>query len=217
MARPWQWLRSGKGLGGGHRLGRRLTQLYAGLAAFGVSMALMVRARLGVMPWDVLHQGLAPRVRLSLGDTTIAVGVLVLLLWIPLRQWPGVGTVSNVVVIGVAVDAALRVLPAPVGLGGRVAFLAAGVLLNAVATAAYIGARLGPGPRDGLMTGIARRTGWPIWQVRTAIEVSVVAAGWALGGNLGPGTLAYALAIGALVHPLLPRLAAREVQVRAGT
>jgi uncharacterized membrane protein YczE len=189
------------------RLPRRLAQLYAGLVLYGVSMALFVRARLGVMPWDVLHQGIAARVHLSLGTVAIAVGALVLLLWVPLRQRPGVGTVSNVVAIGLAVDAVLRVLPPVDMLPGRVALLAGGLLLNAVATAAYIGAGLGPGPRDGLMTGLVRRRGWSVRRVRTAIEVSVVIGGWLLGGNLGAGTVLYALGIGPLVHPLLPRLA----------
>lgn len=192
---------------GGRRLPRRLVQLYLGLGIYGVSMAFLVQARLGVMPWDVLHQGLAHRLHLSLGTTAIAVGVLVLLGWVPLRQVPGVGTVSNVVVIGVALDAVLGVLPAPDALGLRLGFVVLGLVLNAVATAAYIGAGLGPGPRDGLMTGLVRRRGWSVRVVRTGIEVSVVGVGWLLGGNFGPGTLLYAVAIGPLVHPLLPRLA----------
>lgn len=188
------------------RLARRLVQLYAGLALYGVSMAFFVQGHLGVMPWDVLHQGLARFVDVSLGTMTIGVGALVLLAWIPLRQRPGLGTVSNVVVIGLVVDAALAVLPAPGPLAARAAFVVAGIVLNAVATAAYIGARLGPGPRDGLMTGIVARTGWPTRWVRTSIEVGVVLAGWALGGTLGVATVVYALAVGPLVHPLLPRL-----------
>ncbi len=188
------------------RLGRRLVQLYAGLALYGVSMAFLVEGALGVMPWDVLHQGLARLVDLSLGTMTILVGTVVLLAWVPLRQRPGLGTVSNVVVIGVVVDAALRVLPTPSALALRVGFVALGVGLNAVATAAYIGARFGPGPRDGLMTGLVARTGWPVRRVRTAIEVGVVALGWVLGGNLGAATVAYALLVGPLVQPLLPLL-----------
>ena len=189
---------------------QRLTRLYLGLVLYGVSMAAMVLAQLGVMPWDVLHQGLVRAVarlgvHVSLGEMTIVIGALVLLGWIPLLQRPGLGTVSNVIVIGFAVDGALRVLPAPSSVVLRVVLLLVGVALNAVATAMYIGARLGPGPRDGLMTGIVARTGWPVRVVRTGIEVSVVAGGWLLGGNLGPGTLVYALAIGPLVHPLLPR------------
>jgi uncharacterized membrane protein YczE len=141
---------------------------------------------------------------------TIAVGAVVLLAWIPLRQRPGLGTVSNVVVIGIVVDAVLAAIPEQRILGARIALLVAGVLLNAVATAAYIGARFGPGPRDGLMTGIVARSGWPVRWVRTALEVSVVAVGWLLGGTFGIGTLVYAVAVGPLVHPLLPLLRAPE-------
>ncbi|MGZ4670850.1 MAG: YczE/YyaS/YitT family protein, partial [Blastococcus sp.] len=137
---------------------------------------------------------------------TIVVGALVLLAWIPLRQLPGIGTVSNVVVIGLAVDATLALLPTPSALAARVGFVVAGVLLNAVATAAYIGVHLGPGPRDGLMTGLVRRTGGSVRLVRTSIEAAVVATGWLLGGTLGLGTVVYALAIGPLVQVLLPRL-----------
>ena len=193
------------GRAGRTRLGRRLVQLYAGLVLYGISMALFVRGRLGVMPWDVLHQGLARRIGGTLGTMTIAVGVLVLLLWIPLRERPGLGTVSNVIVIGLAVDAVLRVLPAPDPLALRIGFVGLGVLLNAVATAAYIGARLGPGPRDGLMTGLVRRTGWSVRLVRTTIEVTVVALGWLLGGTFGVGTLVYAFGVGPVVHVLMPR------------
>jgi uncharacterized membrane protein YczE len=182
-------------------------------------MALLVRSSLGVMPWDVLHQGLARRLGLSLGTMTIVVGVLVLLCWVPLRQRPGLGTVSNVVVIGIAVDAALAVLPAPSALGLRIGFAAAGIGLNAVATALYIGARFGPGPRDGLMTGLVRRTCGSVRVVRTGIEVAVVVTGWLLGGTLGPATVVYALAVGPLVHPLLPLFTvpqrAQSMQVRA--
>jgi uncharacterized membrane protein YczE len=187
-------------------LARRLVQLYAGLALYGVSMALIVRSTLGNMPWDVLHQGLADRLGWSIGTAAIVVGALVLLAWIPLRQRPGLGTVSNVVVLGLALDATLAVVAAPASLPARVAFLAGGVLLNAVATAAYIGVHLGPGPRDGLMTGLVRRTGRSVRLVRTSIEVAVVAVGWLLGGTLGLGTVLYAVAIGPLVQLLLPRL-----------
>jgi uncharacterized membrane protein YczE len=185
---------------------RRLVQLYAGLALYGASMALIIRSTLGNMPWDVLHQGLAERSGLTIGVVSIVVGAVVLLAWIPLRQRPGLGTVSNVVVIGVAVDATLAVVPAPGALPLRVGLLVAGVLLNAVATAAYIGVHLGPGPRDGLMTGLVRRTGGSVRLVRTSIEVVVVLTGWLLGGTLGAGTVLYALAIGPLVQLLLPPL-----------
>jgi uncharacterized membrane protein YczE len=190
----------------GRRLPRRLIQLYAGLALYGASMALIIRSTLGNMPWDVLHQGLADRIGWSIGAVSILVGALVLLCWIPLRQRPGLGTVSNVVVIGLAVDATLVLLPAPSALPLRVGLLAAGVLLNAVATAAYIGVHLGPGPRDGLMTGLVGRTGRSVRLVRTSIEVAVVVTGGLLGGTLGVGTVVYAVAIGPLVQLLLPRL-----------
>ena len=189
------------------RLTRRLVQLYLGLALYGASMALLVRSTLGVTPWDVLHQGLARHLGWSLGTAAIVVGAVVLLFWIPLRQRPGIGTVSNVFVIGLAVDATLAVVPAPSSLALRIGFVAAGVLLNAVATAAYIGVHLGPGPRDGLMTGLVRRTGGSVRLVRTSIEAAVVLTGWLLGGTLGLGTVVYALAIGPLVHVLLPRFA----------
>ena len=189
---------------------RRLVQLYAGLALYGVSMALFLHSRLGNMPWDVLHQGIARFVPVSFGTITIATGVIVLLGWIPLRQRPGLGTVSNVLVIGIVVDIALRALAVPTNLAVRIAFLLAGVLLNALATACYIGARFGPGPRDGLMTGIVGRFGWPTRLVRTVLEVSVVALGFALGGTLGVGTVVYAVAVGPLVHPLLPLLRVPE-------
>ena len=189
---------------------RRLLQLYLGLVLYGASMALMVRASLGLDPWDVLHEGLTRHVPLTFGQVTIVVGAVVLLGWIPLRQRPGLGTLSNVVVIGLAVDATLAVLPAPAALPMQIAFLIGGVALNAVATAAYIGARFGPGPRDGLMTGLVARTGRSVRLVRTTIELSVLAAGWLLGGTVGVGTVLYALAIGPLVHLLLPLLTVPE-------
>ena len=188
------------------RPARRLVQLYAGLVLYGLSMALLVRSGLGVMPWDVLHQGLARQLGWSLGVVTMVVGALVLLAWVPLRERPGLGTVSNVVVIGLALDAALAVLPAPSSLPLRVGLVGLGIALNAVATAAYIGVHLGPGPRDGLMTGLVRRSGRSVRLVRTSIEVAVVTLGWLLGGTLGVATVLYALAIGPLVHVLLPRL-----------
>lgn len=188
------------------RLGRRLVQLGAGLVLYGISMALLIRSGLGNMPWDVLHQGLAQHLHHSIGTVTIVVGAIVLLLWIPLREKPGFGTVSNVVLIGISVDAALALLPATGLLPVRALLAGAGIVLNAVATAAYIGARLGPGPRDGLMTGLVRRTGGSVQRVRTVIEIAVVATGWALGGTAGFATVLYALAIGPLAQLLLPRL-----------
>lgn len=188
------------------RLGGRLVRLYLGLACFGASLALMVRAQLGLGPWDVLHQGLARSLDLPIGWVVNGVGAIVLLAWIPLRERPGLGTVSNVLGVGITVDAVLRVLPAPGPLGVRVAFLAAGVLGTAVGTGLYIGAGLGPGPRDGLMTGLARR-GFSVRAVRTAIEVCALAAGFALGGSAGIGTVVFALTIGPLVQLSLPLLA----------
>jgi len=187
----------------------RLARLYLGLGAFGVSLALMVRARLGLGPWDVLHQGIARHLGVQLGWVTIGVSGLVLLAWIPLRQRPGLGTVSNVIAVGLVVNGALDVLPAPGSLAWRAVWLAGGIVLNGLATACYIGAGLGPGPRDGLMTGIAAR-GHSLRVVRTLIELSVLAIGFALGGTVGVGTVAYALSIGPLTHVLLPRLTVTE-------
>ncbi|MGC4769948.1 YczE/YyaS/YitT family protein [Micromonospora sp. DT44] len=187
---------------------RRLSQLYAGLVLYGVSMALMVRSQLGLDPWDVFHQGLSELTGLSFGTVTIGVGALVLLLWIPLRQRPGLGTVSNVVVVGLVVDATLALLPAGGPLGVRIALLITGIVANGAATALYLGARLGPGPRDGLMTGfVARRPRFSVRLVRTAIEVTVLALGWLLGGTVGVGTVAYALAIGPLAQFFIPLVA----------
>lgn len=188
------------------QLPSRLAQLYAGLALYGLSIAVLIRSELGVMPWSVLDQGISRSTGISVGTSTIVVGALVLLVWIPLRQRPGVGTVSNVVVIGLALDASLALLPGADSLALRLALVPLGIVLNAVATAAYIGARLGPGPRDGLMTGLVRRTGGSVRRVRTTIEVVVVLAGVLLGGTLGVATVLYAVGIGPLVQALLPRL-----------
>ncbi|PTA45305.1 YitT family protein [Micromonospora sp. RP3T] len=184
---------------------RRLTQLYAGLVLYGLSMALMIRSGLGLDPWDVFHQGLARQTGLSFGTVTIAVGAVVLLLWIPLRQRPGLGTISNVVVIGLVVDGTLLVLPPGEGLPVRAALLVVGIVANGAATGLYLGAGLGPGPRDGLMTGlVARRPRLSIRLVRTVIEVTVLALGWLFGGTVGLGTVAYALAIGPLAQLFIP-------------
>ncbi|MCZ7436384.1 hypothetical protein O7598_08275 [Micromonospora sp. WMMC241] len=188
-----------------HRPVRRLTQLYAGLVLYGLSMALMIRSGLGLDPWDVFHQGLARQTGLSFGTVTIAVGAVVLLLWIPLRQRPGLGTVSNVVVIGLVVDGVLAVLPPGEGLPVRATLLVVGIVANGAATGLYLGAGLGPGPRDGLMTGFtARHPRWSLRLVRTVIEVTVLALGWLLGGTVGLGTVAYALAIGPLAQLFIP-------------
>jgi uncharacterized membrane protein YczE len=184
----------------------RLLRLYAGLILFGFSSALMVRCGLGLKPWDVLHHGLSKSTGWSFGSVVIASGAVVLLLWIPLRQKPGIGTLSNVIVIGLVADAAIRLIPL-LEEWPRYLFLAVAILFNGVATAAYIGAGLGPGPRDGLMTGVAERTNWPVGHVRTGIEVAVLGIGWSLGGAVGIGTLLYALSIGPIVQRLLPRLA----------
>ena len=192
---------------------RRLAQLYAGLVLYGVSMALQVRAGLGLDPWDVFHQGVADHTGLTFGTVVVITGAVVLLAWIPLRQRPGIGTVSNVIVIGIAVDVALALLPEAGSSPVAVAMLLAGVGLNGVASGAYIGAGLGPGPRDGLMTGLVRRTGGSIRVVRTSIELTVLAVGAALGGTVGIGTVLYAFSIGPLVHVLLPRMTVPQPRV----
>jgi uncharacterized membrane protein YczE len=188
---------------------RRLINLHVGLVLFGLSVALMVRAELGLASWDVLHQGLAERTGLPIGWVVNGVGALVLLLWLPLRQRPGFGTIANVIVVGLAADAALAVLAPVESLGWRAALLAGGIVLNGVATGLYVGAGLGPGPRDGLMTGLAAR-GHSVRVVRTGIELTVLAAGWLLGGTVGVGTLLFAVTIGPLVHYFIPRLAIRQ-------
>jgi uncharacterized membrane protein YczE len=191
-------------IGNLRRITRRVVQLYLGLVAYGASMALMIRSRLGNMPWDVLHHGLAQHLGVPIGWVAIGLGAVVLLAWIPLRQMPGLGTISNVVVIGLVMDVVLGWMPVPGALWLRIVELLGGIVLNGLATGAYIGAGLGPGPRDGLMTGLARRTGRSIRLVRTGIEVVVVAAGWLLGGVFGIGTLLYAVTIGPLAQLFLP-------------
>lgn len=188
---------------------RRVLQLMFGLTLYGASMALTIRSGLGMLPWDVLHYGLARHVPLSLGAVVIGVSLAVLLAWVPLRQPPGLGTLANAFWVGMVVDPALRALPAPPSLAVAAAFLVAGIVLNGLATALYIGSQLGPGPRDGLMTGLARRTRRSIRSVRTLLEVAVVALGWTLGGVVGVGTVLYALAIGPLTQAFLPRCTVR--------
>lgn len=185
------------------RLGRRLLQLYVGLALYGASAALLVDAGLGLEPWGVLHQGLARLTGLTIGVVSIIVGAAVLLLWVPLRQRPGLGTVSNVFAVGLAMDTTLALVPEVRSLTVRIPLLLAGILLNGAATGLYISARFGPGPRDGLMTGLHRRTGRSIRLMRTAIEVAVVVTGFALGGTVGIGTVLYALSIGPLAQLFL--------------
>jgi uncharacterized membrane protein YczE len=195
---------------------RRLIQLFSGLVLYGVSDAMLLLARLGVDPWDVLHQGLARRVGLQTGTWSIIVGAAVLLFWIPLRQRPGFGTLCNVVLIGSVIDLVLWLVPPPAGLAVRVVVLVGGVVLNGVATGFYIGAGLGPGPRDGLMTGIAAR-GHSIRVVRTCIEATVLLTGWLLGGNVGPGTVLYAVAIGPLAHVFIPLFARKDARQNTHT
>lgn len=187
-------------------LGRRLFNLYLGLVLFGVSSAMIVASGFGLGPWDVFHQGLSEQLDISLGWAVIGVGLAVLLLWIPLRQRPGLGTISNAIVIGLVIDGTLTFLGEPDSMAARAGLLAAGVVCNGVATGLYIGAGLGPGPRDGLMTGMAAR-GHSIRVVRTAIELSVLTIGWTLGGTVGVGTIVYALSIGPLAHFFIPLLA----------
>jgi uncharacterized membrane protein YczE len=186
------------------RLVRRLPQLYAGLVLFGLTSACLIRAHLGNAPWDVLHQGIASHLGVSIGTVTIAASVVVLLAWVPLREMPGLGTLSNALVVGLATNLGLAFLHEPRPLAGRIGLMVLGIAGNAVATAMYIGARFGPGPRDGLMNGLHRRTGRPIWAVRTSLEACVVVAGWLLGGVFGIGTVLYAVTIGPLVQRLLP-------------
>jgi uncharacterized membrane protein YczE len=194
-----------------YRFTRRFTQLQVGLLLYGLSLAFLVRARLGLDPWDVFQQGISRHTGLSFGTVVAAVGALVLLLWIPLRQRPGLGTISNVLVIGAAADLALHVLPDAHAWWLRGALMVAGVVLNAAATALYIGARMGPGPRDGLMTGLSQRFAWLSVRVaRTSIEVTVLAAGFLLGGSVGVATVLYAFGIGPLTQLFLPMFPVRD-------
>ncbi len=196
------------------RLPRRLAQLAIGLTLYGVTLAMMLRATIGNAPWDVLHQGMAIHLPMSIGTAVIVMSLVVLVLWIPLREKPGLGTVTNSLVVGLVADLGLRVLDAPDALWERSLLMVGGVVLNALATALYIGSQFGPGPRDGLMTGLHRRTGVSIRLVRTGLEVFVVAIGWLLGGVVGFGTLLYAVAIGPLVQLMLPRFIV-ELEVSA--
>lgn len=191
---------------------RRIAQLLVGLLLYGIALAMMIRATLGVAPWDVLSQGITNHLPLGFGVVTIAVGALLLLIWIPLRVRPGVGTVLNVLLVGPAADLGLWLLPAPEVLWMRILLFAGGLLTLAIATGLYIGARFGPGPRDGLMTGLHQRTGWPIWAVRAGIELTVLAIGWVLGGNVGFGTVAFALLVGPLIGVTLPLLRVPEAE-----
>ena len=186
-----------------HR-GQRFTQLFAGLLLHGISSSLLVIGGHGLVPWDVLHQGLERQTGIAIGTWSIIVGVVVLVLWIPLREKPGLGTLSNAIVIGATIDVMLWLVPAAHGTVLRWGCCLLGVLLNGIATGMYIGAGLGPGPRDGLMTGLARRSGQSLRLVRTALEATVLVLGWILGGTVGVGTVVYLLAIGPLAHIFVP-------------
>ncbi|RNL79903.1 YczE/YyaS/YitT family protein [Nocardioides marmorisolisilvae] len=194
---PVEQLRAG-------RLTRRLTQLVGGLVLYGLTLAMLIRGTLGNAPWDVLHQGLAEHLPIDIGTALIVVSFVVLLLWIPLRELPGLGTIANAILIGLSADVFLALIDKPHDLLARVALTVLGIGFNGLATALYIGSQFGPGPRDGLMTGLHRRTGLSIRLVRTCLEVSVVAIGFVLGGTVGVGTLLYALAIGPMVQLFLP-------------
>jgi len=194
-------------------LTRRIIQLAVGLFAYGIAISLMVQAGIGVAPWDVLTQGISKQTGLDFGLLTNIVGLGVLLCWIPIKQRPGIGTIANVLLIGPSAQLGLWIFPKQHLIEFQVLFFIAGLVLLALATGLYIGARMGPGPRDGLMTGIHARTGWRIWMVRTAIEVTVLLIGWALGGNFGPGTIAFALLIGPMVSVTIPWLRVPEAAI----
>jgi len=196
-------------------LARRLLQLYAGLTLYGASASLIILSGLGNDPWDVLHQGLSRLTGIGTGIWVCLAGALVMLLWIPLRQRPGLGTLSNVVVIGLVLELCLALIEPARDPAARWTLLLSGVLLNGVATGLYIGARFGPGPRDGLMTGLAER-GMSLRAVRTGIELTVLAGGIALGGTAGIGTLLYALSIGPLAHVFVPAFRIATTPLAAG-
>lgn len=189
---------------------RRIVQLFAGLYLYGLGIALIVRGELGVAPWDVLTQGIAKQTGLGFGLITVVTSGIVLLLWIPIRQKPGFGTLMNALLVGPFADLSLWMIPTGLDLWLRIVMLFGGILVLAVATGLYIGAHFGPGPRDGLMTGLHRRTGWRIWIVRTGIEVTVLVTGFLLGGNVGLGTLAFALLIGPLCGYTIPLFAVKR-------
>ena len=198
-------------------LALRLAKLLVGLFLYGIAMSLMVRAGLGVAPWDVLTQGMVRQTGLSFGLLTCLIGVAVLLLWWPLRQRPGLGTVLNALLIGPSAQLGLWLLPQFSGWWQQGLAFSAGLGLLALATGLYIGAHFGPGPRDGLMTGLHARLGWPIWAARTGVEGSVLLTGWWLGGTVGLGTLAFALLIGPLVARTLPWCETRLPLAQAAT
>jgi uncharacterized membrane protein YczE len=189
---------------------RRIIQLLVGLVLYGAGCALTVEAGLGVDPWTVFAQGLSVRTWIGIGWITNIVGFFVLLLWIPLRQKPGVGTIANILLVGTSMQIVLGVVPTATGFVAQFATLLGGILLVALASGLYIGARFGPGPRDGLMTGLNARLGWPIWLCRALVELSVLLVGWLLGGTVGIGTVLFAALIGPLVHVALPMFDTRR-------
>lgn len=192
---------------------RRIAQLLVGLFLYGAGCALTVEAGLGVDPWTVFAQGLSLRTGIGIGWVTNILGFFVLLLWIPLRQRPGVGTVANILLVGTSMQLVLDVVPPISGTVAQFATLLGGILIVTLASGLYIGARFGPGPRDGLMTGMHTRLGWPIWVCRATVELSVLVVGWLLGGTVGIGTVLFALLIGPLVHVALPLLDTRRSRV----
>jgi uncharacterized membrane protein YczE len=192
------------------RLPQRLGQLYAGLVIYGVSTSLLVLGRHGLVPWDVLHQGLSRHTGIAIGTWSILVSVAVLAFWVPLHEKPGIGTISNAIVIGGTMDIVLGLAPEVHNSVARWSCCLGGVLMNGVATGMYIGAGLGPGPRDGLMTGLARTTGRSLRLVRAGLEATVLALGWLLGGSVGVGTVAYLVAIGPLAHIFVPVFSRRR-------
>ncbi len=194
------------------RLPLRYTTLLIGLFLYGIAIAMMVQAAIGIAPWDVLSQGISIHTGIAFGWVTNLVGIVVLLLWFPIRQKPGIGTLLNVALIGPSAQLGLMTIPSPTILWEQILLFAGGLLLLAFATGLYLGARLGPGPRDGLMTGIHNRWGWKIWIVRASIELTVLVIGWLLGGNVGFGTLAFALLVGPLVHIAMPLLVIRDTR-----
>jgi len=196
-------------------LRRRLPQLLVGIPVLGVGIAMTLQARLGVSPYDVLHQGIAAKTGRSVGTVVIVVGLVILVFWIPLRQRPGLGTVLNTLTVGLVIDLALHVVPAPELLAARIPLLVAGIVITGLGMGLYIGAGLGPGPRDGLMTGLAAK-GFPLWAVRTVLELAALAAGWILGGNVGIGTVAFAFSIGPLGHFFLAHLHLENVPADLG-
>ncbi|MDA3016665.1 MAG: hypothetical protein O2841_01350 [Actinomycetota bacterium] len=195
------------------RLGRRLVRCLIGLAIFAIGISLQMNANIGAPPWDVFHQGVAKQTDISIGKIIVITGFMLLLLWIPLRQKPGLGTILNALEIGLVADVALVIIPEPNNIFIRIAMVIVGIITVAIGTGLYIGSALGPGPRDGLMTGLAKR-GIPIRVGRTAVEVTVLIIGYALGGQVGVATFAFAFGVGPLVQFFLPRLAVSSGSAR---